>query len=133
MRLGAHAETFLERLAFRLNLGPKPLADTQAAFQFARIIMAASKAGLFEALHDGGRTAQEIAAARSTDPQATEKVLDALLVHRSRAADIKTTRGKELTANQVMRVLDRAGAGARGGLGFNPIPATSRYKLPLES
>jgi SAM-dependent methyltransferase len=81
MRLGAHAETFLERLAFQLNLGPKPLADTQAAFQFARIIMAASKAGLFEALHDGGRTAQEIAAVRGTDRQATEKVLDALLAH----------------------------------------------------
>src|ERR687893_2146098 len=81
MPLGAHAKTFLERLAFRLNLGPKPLADTQAAFQFARIIMVASKAGLFEALHDGGRTAQEIAAARSTDPQSTEKVLDTLLAH----------------------------------------------------
>ena len=81
MRLGAHAETFLERLAFRLNLGPKRLADTQAAFQFARIIMAASRAGLFEALQDGGHTAQEIAAARGTDPQATGKVLDALLAH----------------------------------------------------
>ena len=81
MRLGAHAETFLERLAFRLNLGPKPLADTQAAFQFARIIMAASRAGLFEALQDGGHTAQEVAASRGTDPQATGKVLDALLAH----------------------------------------------------
>lgn len=81
MRLGAHAETFLERLALRLNLGPKPLADTQAAFQFARIIMAASKAGLFEALRDGGRTVEEIAASRGTDPRATGKVLDALLAH----------------------------------------------------
>jgi SAM-dependent methyltransferase len=81
MRLGAHAETFLERLALRLNLGPKPLADTQAAFQFARIIMVASRAGLFEALQDGGRTAQEIAASRGTDPRATGKVLDALLAH----------------------------------------------------
>ncbi|WP_414470918.1 methyltransferase [Microvirga sp. M2] len=81
MRLGAHAETVIEWLALRLNLGPKPLADTQAAFQFARIIMAASRAGLFEALQDGGRTAQEIAAARGTDPRATGKVLDALLAH----------------------------------------------------
>jgi SAM-dependent methyltransferase len=81
MRLGAHAETVLEWLALRLNLGPKPLADTQAAFQFARIIMAASRAGLFEALQDGGRTAQEIAALRGTDPRATSKVLDALLAH----------------------------------------------------
>jgi hypothetical protein len=81
MRLGAHAETFLERLALRLNLGPKPLADTQAAFQFARIIMAASRAGLFEALQDGGRTGEEIAASRGTEARATGKVLDALLAH----------------------------------------------------
>jgi SAM-dependent methyltransferase len=81
MRLGAHAETTLEWLALKLNLGPKPLADTQAAFQFARIIMAAARAGLFEALQDGGRTAQEIAASRGTDPHATGKVLDALLAH----------------------------------------------------
>jgi SAM-dependent methyltransferase len=81
MRLGAHAETVLEWLALRLNLGPKPLADTQAAFQFARIIMAASRAGLFEALQSGGRTAEEIAASRGTDPRATGKVLDALLAH----------------------------------------------------
>jgi SAM-dependent methyltransferase len=81
MRLGAHAETVFEWLALRLNLGPKPLADTQAAFQFARIIMAASRAGLFEALRPGGRTAQEIAVSRGTDPRATGKVLDALLAH----------------------------------------------------
>src|SRR5919202_67562 len=81
MRLGAHPETIFERLALGLNLGPKPLADTQAAFQFARIIMAASRAGLFEALRDSGRTAQEIAASRGTDPHATGKVLDALLAH----------------------------------------------------
>jgi SAM-dependent methyltransferase len=81
MRLGAHAETALEWLALRLNLGPKPLADTQAAFQFARIIMAASGAGLFEALRDGGRTTEEIAASRGTNPRATGKMLDALLAH----------------------------------------------------
>lgn len=81
MRLGAHAETVLEWLALRLNLGPKPLADTQAAFQFARIIMAASRAGLFEALQHGGCTAQEVAATRGTHPGATGKVLDALLAH----------------------------------------------------
>jgi SAM-dependent methyltransferase len=81
VRLGAHAETFLELLALRLNLGPKPLADTQAGFQFARIIMAASRAGLFEPLRDGGRTTEEIAASRGTDRRATGKVLDALLAH----------------------------------------------------
>ena len=81
MRLGSHPETMLERLALWLNLGPKPLADTQAAFQFARIIMAASRAGLFEALRDEGRAAQEVAARCGTNPRATAKVLDALLAH----------------------------------------------------
>jgi hypothetical protein len=82
MRLGAHAETFLERLAFRLNLGPKPLADTQAAFQFARIIMAAVQ----------GRPVRGLAARldillRRSPPRAAQilkprgKVLDALLAH----------------------------------------------------
>lgn len=81
MKLGAHPETFLERLALGLNWGPKPLADTQLAFLLARIIMAAVRAGLFEALAGGDRTAQEVAQARGTDPRATAKTLDALLAH----------------------------------------------------
>jgi len=79
MRLGAHPETLIEWLALRLNLAPKPLADTHLAFLFARIIMAATNFGLFEALGDGGRTAEEVAAACKTDGQVTSKVLDALL------------------------------------------------------
>jgi hypothetical protein len=54
---------------------------TQLAFQFARIIMAATKAGLFDALRLGGGTAEEVAVARGTDRGATTKVLDALLAH----------------------------------------------------
>jgi len=81
MRLGARPDTFFEWLALKLNLGPKPLADTQLAFQFARIIMAATKAGLFEAMGNGGRTAAEISASCGTNPKATAKTLDALLAH----------------------------------------------------
>jgi SAM-dependent methyltransferase len=81
MRLGARPDTLIEWLALELNLAPKPLADTQLAFQFARIVMAATKAGLFEALRDGGRTAEDVAVARGTDGRATAKVLDALLAH----------------------------------------------------
>jgi len=81
MRLGPRPDTLLEWVALKLNLGPKPLADTQLAFQFARIIMAATKAGLFEALDKGPRTADEVATACGTHPRATTKMLDALLAH----------------------------------------------------
>jgi 2-polyprenyl-3-methyl-5-hydroxy-6-metoxy-1,4-benzoquinol methylase len=81
MRLGARPTSAVEWLAVKLNLAPMPLADTQLAFQFARIIMAATKAGLFEALRDGARPAEEVALACGTNPQATIKMLDALLAN----------------------------------------------------
>src|SRR5918994_512199 len=81
MRLGAQPETAIEWLALKLNLAPKPLADTHLGFQFARIIMAATKAGLFEALRDNARTAAQVAEARGTNLVATAKMLDALLAH----------------------------------------------------
>jgi len=79
MRLGARPDTMVEWLALALNLAPKPLADTHLAFLFARVIMAATRAGLFESLRDGGRTADEVASGCGTNRQATSKVLDALL------------------------------------------------------
>ena len=48
MRLGARPDTVIEWLA-QLNWAPVPLADTHLSFQFARIIMATTKAGFFEA------------------------------------------------------------------------------------
>src|SRR5215212_10449130 len=79
MRLGARPDTVLEWLALRLNLAPRPLADTHLAFLLARIIMAATNAKLFEALGKSGRTAEEVAISSNTDRRATSKVLDALL------------------------------------------------------
>jgi hypothetical protein len=79
MRLGARPDTVAEWLALRLNLAPKPLADTHLAFLFARIVMAATQSGLFEALRESGGTAEEVAIMCGTDRQATSKVLDALL------------------------------------------------------
>ncbi|WP_187144256.1 class I SAM-dependent methyltransferase [Microvirga massiliensis] len=71
----------MEWLALKFNLGPKPLADTQIAFQFARIVMASARAGLFEALRDSGRTAEEVSRLCGTHPVATSKMLDALLAN----------------------------------------------------
>lgn len=81
MRLGPKPDTVIEWLILKLNLAPKPLADTQLAFQLARIIMAATKVRLFDALRQGGRTAEEVAIDRGTNQTATAKILDALLAH----------------------------------------------------
>lgn len=81
MRLGIRPDNLVEWIALKLNLGPKPLAETHLAFQFARIVMAATKAGLFEALANGGRSADEIATDCRTHPFPTTKMLDALLAH----------------------------------------------------
>jgi SAM-dependent methyltransferase len=81
MRLGVRPDTPAEWLALQLNLVPVPMADTHLAFQFARIVMAASKAGLFEALREQGHTSEEVAAGCGTDRRATAKMLDALLAH----------------------------------------------------
>jgi 2-polyprenyl-3-methyl-5-hydroxy-6-metoxy-1,4-benzoquinol methylase len=81
MKLGARPDTVLEWLAVKLNLAPKPLADTHLSFQFARIIMAAAKCGIFEALKTQGHTAAEVAAISGANQAATQKVLDALLAH----------------------------------------------------
>ena len=48
MRLGARPDTVIEWLA-QLNWAPVQLADTHLSFQFARIIMATTKAGFSEA------------------------------------------------------------------------------------
>jgi hypothetical protein len=73
MRLGPKPDTVIEWLILKLNLAPKPLADTQLAFQLARIIMAATKVRLFDALRQGGRTAVEVAIDRGTNQTALQR------------------------------------------------------------
>ena len=51
----------MERIALLLNLAPLPLVDTQIAFSKARAIMAAATLGVFEALGQGDKTAEEVA------------------------------------------------------------------------
>ncbi|PSC05323.1 hypothetical protein SLNSH_08965 [Alsobacter soli] len=78
MRLGASPEGLLERLAVWFRWGPKPVADTHAAFLFARIVMAAADAGVFEALADGPLGAQEAAARLRLQPRPLEQAMRAL-------------------------------------------------------
>ena len=79
MRVGASPEGLFERLALTLNLAPKPLVDTQVAFNAARAIMSAAKLGIFEALGRGQKRAVEVAESCATDPRATEQLLNCLV------------------------------------------------------
>jgi hypothetical protein len=79
MKLAPRAETLMERIALMANLVPRPLLDTQIAFTAARAIMVAAEVGLFEALGKGDQTAEAVAAACGTDPEATKHLLERLV------------------------------------------------------
>lgn len=78
MRFGAVPENPVEWVIARLNAAPRPLLETQMAYTLARLIMVATKLGLFEALTDGPATADQVAERCGTNPVGTEKLLFAL-------------------------------------------------------
>ena len=77
MRYGLVATNPIERVALATGLVPTPLIDTYAA-AFGEVILVATEQGLFEALRDGPLDAARVAARASTDPVATEKLLNLL-------------------------------------------------------
>jgi SAM-dependent methyltransferase len=79
MHIGAMPETILERLAFGLGMVPTPLVDTSGTFILARMVIAATQLGIFEALAAQALTAAELAAACGTHAGATQQLLDALV------------------------------------------------------
>jgi SAM-dependent methyltransferase len=79
VRLGAVAETPLEWLALRAGWVPTPLIDTHLAFAFARTLMVAVRVGVFEALADGERPVDDVAARCATRPEPTERLVHALV------------------------------------------------------
>jgi 2-polyprenyl-3-methyl-5-hydroxy-6-metoxy-1,4-benzoquinol methylase len=78
MRFGAIAQNPLEWVVLASGLVPTPFLDTYAV-AWSRLIMAATKLRLFEALAAGPLSADEVAARCGTDPRATEKLLNALV------------------------------------------------------
>ena len=60
MRIAAQPENLAERIAARMNIVPQPMIETQMAFTLARVVMAATKLGVFEALADGPASAAAI-------------------------------------------------------------------------
>jgi SAM-dependent methyltransferase len=78
MRIGAVPENPIEWAVTRFNVAPRPLLDTQMAFTLARLIMVATKVGVFEALAGGSATATTVAERCGTSRIGTEKLLFAL-------------------------------------------------------
>jgi 2-polyprenyl-3-methyl-5-hydroxy-6-metoxy-1,4-benzoquinol methylase len=79
MRIGLRPDNLLERTALALGLVPTPFGDTLPTLLLARSVMAATRAGLFEALAGGPLTGPEIAARCGTHPGATQTFLDMLV------------------------------------------------------
>src|SRR5919205_1530105 len=78
MRLGAVSDNPVEWVVARLNVAPRPLLETQFAYTLARVVMVATKLGVFEALAAGPATADEVAGRCGTSPVGTGKLLFAL-------------------------------------------------------
>ena len=79
MKFGAQPSNIVERLLDSASLLPTPLADTLVGTWLVRTIMVASKLGVFDALDARPLSASEVARARGTHPDATEKLLGALV------------------------------------------------------
>jgi 2-polyprenyl-3-methyl-5-hydroxy-6-metoxy-1,4-benzoquinol methylase len=79
MKIKIKAENLFEKIAVIFNLVPKPIIDTQVAFNAARSIIAAADIGLFEALGKSHKSAEQLSAAINTHPAATKNLLDCLV------------------------------------------------------
>jgi hypothetical protein len=72
VRLDAVGESWIERGIAHTNLAPWPILHTQFAYTLARVVMAATRLGVFDALDDEPLAGAEVARRCSTDPAATE-------------------------------------------------------------
>jgi len=79
MKLGLVPENMVERVGLLAGQAPIPIAHALGGPVLARAVIAATRLGVFEALHSGRRTAAEVAASCGGDPYATRKLLDALV------------------------------------------------------
>lgn len=79
MRVGAIPETLMERVALKLGLVPTPFLATLHAIGLGRLIMGATRLGVFEALAGGPLNARQVADRCAIHPTATQKSLNALV------------------------------------------------------
>jgi 2-polyprenyl-3-methyl-5-hydroxy-6-metoxy-1,4-benzoquinol methylase len=79
MKFGASPSNVVERLLDSASLLPTPLADTLLGTWLVRTVIVASRLGMFDALEAGPLSAPDVARARGTHVEATEKLLGALV------------------------------------------------------
>jgi len=79
MKIGTIAGNLLERALLAARVLPIPLFDTQMAMLLARTIMIGVKLDVFEVLASGELSSNEVAARCQAHPNATKKLLDALV------------------------------------------------------
>ena len=77
MRFGMIGDNPIEKAALATGLIPTPMLESYAMVT-TRALLAAARAGLFDALADGDTTPGAVAARCGTDPRATEKLLNLL-------------------------------------------------------
>lgn len=82
MRYGLIPTKPAERVALALGLVPVPMLDVFAPLVMSRCLMASSRLGVFEALRDGWRSADEIARATHLDAGVLPLLLRTLVVGR---------------------------------------------------
>jgi len=81
LRVGLIAENPLESAVIASGIVPIAMLEAYAPV-YARATVTATKLGLFEALRDGGRSAESVADTCGTDAGATEKLLNLLVTMR---------------------------------------------------
>jgi SAM-dependent methyltransferase len=79
MKIGVIPETVLERIGLAAGQVPVPIAHALGGIVLARMVIAATKLGVFESLRGKRLPADEVAAACGADRYATRKLLDALV------------------------------------------------------
>ncbi len=112
MRLGIIGEGLLERIIALTNIAPAPLIETQVAYSMARTIMAGVKVGINDAVGRGAATPAEVATACGTDPEATTKLMNALvglryLRHRNGRYDLTPKARKWLFRDSPRSIADK--------------------------
>ena len=78
MRVSAHAENPLERVAMAVGMVPSPLFDSYVALMMARTIMAGVSLGVFDALAERPDDAAGVARRCELDPKGADILLTAL-------------------------------------------------------
>ena len=80
MQLRVTPENFLEWIALKMNLVPLPLLHAQIFPIVGKAVLEAADKGIFEAVHKGKQTVDEIAAECRLNPKALQELMGLLMV-----------------------------------------------------